>query len=57
MKALQFIKDRLYERTTWDGVILIIAGIAFLVLKPIANLIALFAIGYGAWTIYKKEDQ
>ena len=56
MKALQFIKDRLTERTSWDGIVLIIAGIAFLVLKPLANLMALFAIGYGAWTIYKKED-
>ena len=56
MKILNWIEERFWERTTWDGVILIIAGIAFLVLKPIANLIALFAIGYGAWTIYKKED-
>ena len=54
--GVDWVKDRLSERTSWDGIVLIIAGIAFLVLKPIANLMALFAIGYGAWTIYKKED-
>ena len=31
------------------------AGVAFLIFKPIAAIVAYVAIGYGAWTIWKKE--
>tara|TARA_B100000780_G_scaffold111820_1_gene78279 strand:+ start:510 stop:674 length:165 start_codon:yes stop_codon:yes gene_type:complete len=50
-----WIKKRLEERTTLDGAVLILAGIAFLIFKPIAALAAYAAIAYGAWTIYKSE--
>ena len=52
---LDFIKERLSERTSMAGLVLIGAGVAFLVLKPIANLAALIAIGYGIWTFFKEE--
>lgn len=52
----KWIIARLSERTTLDGAILIGAGVAFLIFKPIASLVAYAAIAYGAWTIYKKED-
>ena len=48
--------DRLNERTSLDGAVLIGAGIAFLIFKPIASIVAYGAIAYGAWTIYKRED-
>lgn len=51
----KWIIDRLSERTTLDGAILIGAGVAFLIFKPIASLVAYAAIAYGAWTIWKKE--
>jgi NO-binding membrane sensor protein with MHYT domain len=50
-----WIKKRLEERTTMDGAVLIGAGIAFLIFKPIAALVAYGAIAYGAWTIWKAE--
>ena len=50
-----WINDRLKERTTVDGVVLVGAGIAFLIFKPIAALVAYSAIAYGAWTIWKAE--
>ena len=50
-----WIKKRLEERTTLDGAGLIGAGIAFLIFKPIAALVAYGAIAYGAWTIWKAE--
>lgn len=53
---MNWLKDRLEERTTWDGAVLIGAGVAFLIFKPIAALVAYGAIAYGAWTIYTKED-
>ena len=52
----KWINARLSERTTIDGAVLIGAGIAFLIFKPIASLVAYGAIAYGAWTIYKRED-
>lgn len=52
----KWIVDRLSERTTLDGAVLIGAGIAFLIFKPIASLVAYAAIAYGAWTIWKKES-
>ena len=51
----RFITDRLNERTTLDGAVLIAAGVAFLIFKPIASLVAYGAIAYGAWTIFKRE--
>ena len=50
-----WIKKRLEERTTLDGAVLIGAGVAFLIFKPIASLVAYGAIAYGAWTIWKAE--
>ena len=51
----KWITSRLNERTTLDGAVLVGAGVAFLIFKPIASLVAYAAIAYGAWTIWKKE--
>lgn len=55
-KVKGWVNNRLAERTSWDGAVLIGAGVTFLIFKPIAPLIAYAAIGYGAWTLWKKED-
>ena len=41
--------------TTLDGAVLVGAGVAFLIFKPIASLVAYGAIAYGAWTIWNRE--
>tara|TARA_R100001377_G_C3160781_1_gene99637 strand:- start:741 stop:887 length:147 start_codon:yes stop_codon:yes gene_type:complete len=46
--------DRLKERTSWDGIVLIASGVA-MILAPV-SLVAYAIIAYGAWTIWKKED-
>lgn len=51
-----WINTRLEERTSWDGAVLIAAGIAFLIFKPIASLVAYGAIAYGIWTLFKSEQ-
>lgn len=51
----KFIKERLKERTSLDGVILIGAGVCFLIFKPIASIVAYGAILYGAYTLIKKD--
>ena len=53
--AVTWLKNRLQERSTWDGIILVAAGVAFLVLEPFAKIIAYGAIVYGGWTIWKNE--
>lgn len=49
------IVDRIRERTTWDGGVLIALGLVVLFLTPIAKWCAIAAILYGAWTIWKTE--
>ena len=48
--------DRLNERTSLDGAVLIGAGIVFLIFKPIASIVAYGAIAYGAYTLWKREN-
>ena len=51
---MNWLKNRLLERTTLDGAVLILVGAAFIVLGPIAKLVAYASIAYGAYTIIKK---
>jgi hypothetical protein len=53
---MNWLMKRLTERTTMDGAVLIAAGVAFLIFKPIASLVAYAAIAYGVWTFWKSED-
>jgi hypothetical protein len=50
-----WVMQRFNERTSWDGVVLVVAGVVYLIFKPIASLVAYGAIAYGIWTIWKGE--
>ena len=50
-----WIKNRLTERTTLDGAVLVGVGVVILIAGPFAKLAAYAAIAYGAWTIWKGE--
>lgn len=50
---MNWVKSRLLERTSWDGIVLIVAGVA-MVIAPL-NLVAYGMIAYGAWTLWKAE--
>jgi len=50
---MNWLKNRLLERTSLDGAVLIASGIA-MILAPL-NLIAYGMIAYGAWTLLKSE--
>jgi len=50
---MNWITSRLKERTSWDGIVLVAAGVA-MIITPV-NLIAYAMIAYGAWTIWKAE--
>ena len=51
-----WIKDRIEERTSWNGAALIAVGVVVLIAGPFAKLAAYAAIAYGVWAIYSKED-
>ena len=50
---MNWFTQRMTERTTWDGIVLVASGIAMW-LAP-TKLIAIAMIAYGAWTIWKAE--
>lgn len=53
--TMNWITDRLKERTSWDGAALVALGVMVLFLSPLAKIAAGAAIIYGAWTIWKSE--
>ena len=52
---MNWIKNRLKERTSWDGMALVALGLMVLFLAPLAKIAAGIAIAYGVWTIWKSE--
>ena len=54
-KGIAWLKARVSERTSWDGAVLIAVGVVILIAGPFAKLAAWGAIGYGAWTLWKRE--
>jgi len=55
INPIDWIKTRLDERTSWDGAMLILIGVIILIAGPFAKLAAWVAIGYGSWTLWKRE--
>lgn len=53
--AKNWIVGRFKERSTYDGIVLVGVGVAYLVIEPIGTVVAYGAIAYGAWTIWQKE--
>jgi hypothetical protein len=53
---MNWINDRLKERTSYDGATLIGFGLVVVFFSPLAKLCAYGAIIYGAWTLITKEN-
>jgi|TARA_A100001391_G_scaffold136267_1_gene94889 hypothetical protein len=53
---MDWIKDRIAERTTWDGVSMMVIGCIILFASPWVQYAAYAAIGWGFWTMVTKED-
>lgn len=53
---IDWIKDRVKERTSWDGGALIAVGLVILFLGPFAKWAAIAAIAWGAFTLWKSES-
>jgi hypothetical protein len=51
----KWISNKLKERSTLDGVLMVVAGVAIIVLGPLAKFVAYGALAYGAYTIWRNE--
>lgn len=52
---VQWVKDRVSERTSWNGAALIVMGLLAVFAANLAKLVGGVAVLYGIWTIWKKE--
>ena len=48
---MKWIKNRLNERTTWDGAGFVVLGLLVLFMAPLAKIVAGVAIAYGIWSM------
>ena len=53
--ATEWVKDRVQERTTWDGVMLIAVGLVGLLFQGLVTWAAYIAIAYVVWTLVKSD--
>ena len=51
-----WIKNRVMERTSWDGGALIAVGLVVIFLGPFAKYAAMAATAWGVITMLKSED-
>ncbi len=52
---IKWIKNRVGERTTWDGAVCIALGLMILFMAPLAKIAAGVAIAWGLCTMWKSE--
>ncbi len=53
--SIDWVKDRLEERTSLDGVVLIAMGLIALLFQGLVTWAAYISIAYGVWTLVKSE--
>jgi len=52
---IDWIQDRMRERTSWDGLTIIIISILALVASPIIRYVAWAGLVYGVWTLWRGD--
>ena len=55
--AVDWIQARINERTSWDGVTIIIISFLVLVASPLVKYAAWVGLGDGAWTLWKQDSK
>jgi len=53
----QWVKDRAGERTSWDGIVLIVLGLLVLFGGVFVKVIAAGAIVWGVYTLVKSQAE
>jgi len=55
LNAKNWVMDRLGERTSWDGISLIVVCGSVVLFGGLAKLLAWVGLGYGIYTLVKAE--
>ena len=53
--AIDWLQDRMRERTSWDGLTIIVISLMALVASPLIRYAAWAGLAYGLWTFWRKE--
>jgi hypothetical protein len=53
--VIDWAQARVNERTSWDGVTIIIISLIALVATPLVKYAAWIGLAYGGWTLWKRE--
>lgn len=53
--VIDWVQARIKERTSWDGITIIVISIMVLVASPVVKYAAWAGLAYGVWTLWKKE--
>ena len=54
--AKDWIMDRVGERTSWDGITILVVCGSIILFGGIAKLLAWAGLAYGIYTLVKSED-
>ena len=54
--AIDWLQERMKERTSWDGFTIIVISVLVLSASPLLRYAAWAGLVYGAWTLWKKES-
>lgn len=54
--AIDWIQERIKERTSWDGFTIIVISVLVLSASPLLRYAAWAGLVYGVWTLWKKES-
>jgi hypothetical protein len=54
---IDWIQARVNERTTWDGLTIMVISFLALIASPFIRYIAWLGLIYGAWTLWKKDKK
>jgi len=53
--AVEFVKDRVAERTSWDGGVIIAGALSIILFGGLVKAAAWVALAYGIWTLVRAE--
>lgn len=52
---IDWLQDRLRERTSWDGLTIIVISVLALAASPVIKYAAWAGLAYGVWTLWRRE--
>jgi hypothetical protein len=55
--AIDWIQLRMKERTSWDGLTIIVISVLVIIASPLVKIAAWGGLAYGIWTLWKKEKK